>query len=112
MEEGSCLGNGCDCYNVAPVILGRYAVVSQRAFLCTAGHAINRPGFELTTAPIAIKAGAWVGAAAYVGPGVTMHERAVAGACAVVTKDVNAGDVVAGNPARAVARRHSGDTTV
>lgn len=109
MEEGACLANKSDCYNVAPVRLGRYAVVSQGAFLCTASHAIDRPGFELTAAPIAIHAGAWVAAAAYIGPGVTMHERAVVGACAVVTKDVAAGDVVAGNPARLVARRHLAD---
>ena len=106
MEEGACLGNWSDCYNVAPVYIGRDAVISQKAFLCTASHAIDRPGFDVTVAPITIHAGAWVASGAYIGPGVTMEERAVAGACAVVTKDVAASDVVAGNPARAIARRH------
>lgn len=111
MEEGACLANHSDCYNVAPVYLGRYAVISQKAYLCTASHAMDRAGFDLMTAPINIHSRAWVAAAAYVGPGVTMHEGAVAGACAVVTKDVPAGDIVAGNPARSVAQRYLGRVT-
>lgn len=42
----------------------------------------------------------WIGAAAIILPGVTIHEGAVVGAGAVVTKDVPAHAVVAGNPAK------------
>lgn len=99
MEEGSCLGLGVDVYNVAPVHLGRWSIVSQRAYLCTASHDIRNPGFRLTGAPIRIGEHAWIAASAFVGPGVTVGSGAIAGACAVVTRDVPPRGIVAGNPA-------------
>jgi acetyltransferase-like isoleucine patch superfamily enzyme len=48
----------------------------------------------------AVKRGASVGANATVLPGVTIGERAMVGAGAVVTKDVPADAVVVGNPAK------------
>jgi acetyltransferase-like isoleucine patch superfamily enzyme len=38
-------------------------------------------------------------------PGITIKEGAVVGACAVVTKDVDAGAMVAGNPAKPIKKR-------
>lgn len=106
MEPDSCLGPAADCYNVASVTLGRGCVVSQKAYLCTASHDIDDAGFPLTGAPIVVEAGAWIAAQAFVGPGVTVGAGAVAAACAVVVRDVAAGTIVAGNPARPV--RESG----
>lgn len=99
----SCLGPGCDIYNVALVELGAHAIVSQKAYLCTASHDIHDPGFALTAAQIVLREHAWVSASAFIGPGVTLGEGAVAGACAVVMRDVAPGRVVVGNPARPVA---------
>lgn len=50
-----------------------------------------------------IKKGARLGANCTVLPGIIVGERAVVGAGAVVTHDVPAGKVVAGNPARVIA---------
>jgi putative colanic acid biosynthesis acetyltransferase WcaF len=112
MAEASWLGAGVDCYAVAPVEIGARAVISQRAFLCTASHDYNRRSFDLVTAPIKIGADAWVAAEAYVGPGVVIGEGAVVAARAVATRDVDPWTVVAGNPARRVADRdrNSGDS--
>ena len=49
---------------------------------------------------INIENDAWIGAGAIVLPGVTIHEGAIVGAGSIVTKDVPAYAVVAGNPAR------------
>jgi len=49
--------------------------------------------------------GVWIGMRAMIMPGVTIGEGAVIAANAVVTKDVEAYTVVAGNPARPVRRR-------
>lgn len=102
LHPRACLGPDCDIYNVAMVEVGRSAIVSQKAYLCTASHDIHQPGFALTAAPIALRDGAWVAAAAFVAPGVTIGEGAVVGACGVVTRDVERGQVVAGNPAQPV----------
>lgn len=105
MDDDSCLADGVDCYSVASVHLGRSALVSQRAFLCTATHDYTDPEFPLIARPITIAAGAWVAAEAFVAPGVTVGEGAVVGARAVVTKDVEPWTVVAGNPARVIGVR-------
>ena len=47
----------------------------------------------------------FIGMRAFVMPGVILGEGAVVGACAVVTKDVPAWTVVAGNPAREIKKR-------
>jgi len=99
MGEGSTLGPRSEIYSVARVTLGPWSVVSQRAYLCTASHDIHAPGFALTAAPIAIGRNAWVAADAFVGPGVTLADGAVAAARAVVVKDVDRNIIVGGNPA-------------
>lgn len=105
MGDGSCLGEGVDCYSAAPIVLGTNAIVSQRAYLCAASHDIRKPGMPLLTGGIIIGDGAWVAAEAFVGPGVELGRRGVVAARAVVTRHVPAETVVAGNPATAVAQR-------
>ena len=50
--------------------------------------------------PTVVKRGASIGSGATLLCGITIGERAIVGAGSVVTKDVPAGTVVAGNPAR------------
>ena len=52
--------------------------------------------------PTVVKKGASIGSNATILCGVTIGERAIIGAGSVVTKDVPAGAVVAGNPARTI----------
>lgn len=52
--------------------------------------------------PVTIGDGVWLGAGVTVLPGVTIGERAVVGAGALVTRDVPAGWLAVGAPARAV----------
>jgi len=55
--------------------------------------------------PTLVKRRAAVGTGAVILPGVTIGETAIVGAGAVVTRDVPAGAVVVGNPARALRDR-------
>ena len=49
-----------------------------------------------------LKKGCSIGAGSVILPGITIHEDAMVGAGSVVTKDIPANKVVAGNPAREI----------
>lgn len=103
-DEAS-IASGVDCYCVDRLSVGDHATVSQDTMLCTATHDICDPCMKLITSPIVISPQAWVCARAFVSPGVTVGEGAVAGAQSVVTRDVPCWTVVAGNPARFIKQR-------
>ena len=103
------VSHGVDLYCVDKITIGAHATVSQRAFLCTATHAVDHPNMPLVTKPIVIEDGAWVAAEAFVAPGVTVGVDAVVGARAVAMRDVAAREIVAGNPAKLIRMRRLGE---
>ncbi|MBK8805094.1 MAG: putative colanic acid biosynthesis acetyltransferase [Bacteroidales bacterium] len=105
MGAYSCLASDVDCYNVDKVILEANVIVSQKVYLCPGSHNINTKSFDLITAPIIIKNGAWIATQAFIGMGVTIGEGAVVGATASVYKDVEAWTIVGGNPAKYINKR-------
>jgi putative colanic acid biosynthesis acetyltransferase WcaF len=105
LDAYACLGPRVDCYAMAPISLGRYAIASQDAVLCAGTHDIDDPGFQLTTKPIVIGVRAWVAAGAFVGPGVSIGEGAVLGARAVAFTNIAPSTVCVGNPARRLKER-------
>lgn len=56
----------------------------------------------LTIQDIHIKKNAWIGGGAIILPGITIGENAIVGAGSVVTHNVEANTVVAGNPAKVI----------
>lgn len=96
------IGDEVFILSLAKVTIGSNVCVSQRAFLCTGSHDFGKPTFDLITRPIAIGDGCWVGAQAFVGPGVTFGASSRCLAGAVVTKDVPEGATVGGVPAKAL----------
>lgn len=105
MGEEATLGGGVNCYCVERISLGAHATVSQESYLCTATHDAEDPFMRLVAKPIRIEDQAWVCARSFIMPGITVHQGGVVGACAVVTKNVAAWEIVAGNPARFVRTR-------
>ena len=55
---------------------------------------------EIDARPVRIGRGCFIGARAILLKGVTLGDRAIVGAGAVVTRDVPAGHIAVGNPAR------------
>lgn len=105
MEAYSCLADGVECYNVAPVTVGAHSTISQGTLLCTASHDITDSHHRLVTAPIVVEDQVWIGARAYIGMGVVVRQGAVVGATASVYKTVEPWTVVGGNPARFIEKR-------
>jgi len=108
MHDRSCLGDRANAYSLGEIEIGEGATVAQEAYLCTGTHAFEREALNLITEKIVIGPGAFVGARAFVLPGITVGAGAVVGACSVVSRDVGPGEIVAGNPARLIKRRGGG----
>ena len=85
--------------------IGAEVWIATGVQLLTATHpleaASRRAGWE-SAAPIAIGDGAWLGGGVIVCPGVTIGENTVVGAGSVVTRDLPAGVLAVGNPARVI----------
>jgi len=105
MGEQACIGPRVDCYTMARITLGPYALASQGAHLCAGTHDVDDSNFQLKAAPIVLGPRSWVAADAFVGPGVTLGEGAVLGARAVAFGDLEPWSVYIGNPMREVRKR-------
>lgn len=105
LGENVLIGPGARLYNQGRITIGARSVVSQRAHLCASTHDISDPNFQLVLRPITLGMQCWVAAEAFVGPGVTMGDRAVLGARGALFEDAAAYGVFAGNPARLIKQR-------
>lgn len=105
LAHRACLGDRANAYTLGQIALGEGCTIAQEAYLCTGTHDFASPSLPLQTAPIAIGKDAFVGARALILPGIRIGECAIVGAGAVVTKDVPAHAIVAGNPAKIVGTR-------
>ncbi|AXO90527.1 sugar O-acetyltransferase [Pseudomonas sp. K1(2024)] len=89
--------------DVLPVRIGDDCQIAPSVQIYTADHpldpAMRRTGLE-SGRPVTIGNNVWIGGGAIILPGVTIGDDAVVGAGSVVTRDVPAGAVVVGNPAR------------
>jgi maltose O-acetyltransferase len=109
---GTFVNVGAVMLDVAPIEIGEACQIGPRVQLLTATHPIDpgprRAGWE-SGAPISVADNVWLGGGAIVCPGVTIGRDSVIGAGAVVTRDVPAGVVAAGVPARVLRRIGDGD---
>lgn len=99
------VGPRVQLYSLGKITLGPECLISQNVHICAGSHDYTKPNLPLVTPPVTVGRGVWMCADAFVGPGVTVGDYAVLAARAVVVRDVAAGAVVAGNPARAVRHR-------
>lgn len=105
IEAGAGIGDGAILYALGPITICKGATVSQGAHLCAGTHDWRDPAMPLLKQPVHVGAEAWICAEAFVGPGVRVGERAILAARAVAMRDVEAGTLMAGNPARKVGTR-------
>jgi maltose O-acetyltransferase len=100
---GTFVNYGCVVLDVVPVRIGAHCQLASNVQLLAATHPLDpesrRDGWEYGE-PITIGDNVWLGGGAIVCPGVRIGDDTVVGAGAVVTRDLPAGVVAVGNPAR------------
>lgn len=85
------------------IYVGDHTMIGPNVTLATAGHpilpALREEVYQFNL-PVRIGRSCWLGAGVIVLPGVTIGDNTVVGAGSVVTRDLPAGVVAAGNPCR------------
>lgn len=94
--------------------IGDYTQIGFESIVLTSTHKfedLGRPIVEQGMEDRAVRIGSdvWIGTRVIVLPGVTIGDQAIIGAGAVVTRDVSARAIVAGNPARLIRYRKEMD---
>lgn len=93
------------CYvNLArSVHLGRNVGVGGGSYLFTHGLWLSKlDGFPVAYGEITVEDDVWLPWGCFVMPGITIGSRSIVGACSVVTKNIPAGVLVAGVPAKII----------
>jgi len=98
------INQNCTFYALAEIVIDDDVLIGPNVSLITSEHPVapsQRRAFLLGK-PITIGRGAWIAAGATVIGGVTVGENSVVAAGSVVTRDIPANTLAAGNPARVV----------
>ncbi|MDO4338320.1 MAG: sugar O-acetyltransferase [Eubacteriales bacterium] len=95
----------CTILDVGRVEIGDNVLFAPNVSIYTAGHPLHyetrNTGYEYGI-PVKIGNNVWVGGNTVITPGVTIGDNTVIGAGSVVTKDIPANVVAAGNPCRVI----------
>ncbi|RST23040.1 sugar O-acetyltransferase [Streptomyces sp. WAC04770] len=102
--ENVFVNQGCTFMDKGGIRVGNGVMIAPKVSLITGGHPLplGERREYLSYAPIVIEDDVWIGTAAVITQGVTIGAGAVVAAGAVVTRDVPAGTVAAGVPARVI----------
>lgn len=103
--DGTFVNYGLVALDVAPITIGADCQIGPNVQLLTPTHptdpTLRRERIE-SGDPITIGDNVWLGGGVIVCPGVTIGDDTVVGAGSVVVRDLPAGVVAVGNPARVV----------
>lgn len=91
--------------DVCRVTIGRNAYIAPNVAIYTAGHPLHpvtRTAALEYGRPVAIGDNVWIGGNTVICPGVTVGDNTTIGAGSVVTRDIPANVLAAGNPCRVI----------
>ena len=95
----------CTIIDVGKVVIGDYCQIAPNVSIYTAGHPVH-PAARNTAyeygIDITIGNSVWIGGNSVIMPGIHIGDNVVIGAGSIVTKDIPAWTVAAGNPCRVI----------
>lgn len=96
---------GCVILDVCEVVIGDNVMFGPGVHVYAAGHPLDAEvrvsGLEIGK-PVRIGNGVWVGGATVINAGVSIGCNTIIGSGSVVTKDISANVIAAGNPCRVI----------
>jgi acetyltransferase-like isoleucine patch superfamily enzyme len=96
-------------YATTRIVIGSSCLIAPFCYLIDNDHGTAKGRLireqPMATDPVRIGNDVWLGTGAVITRGVTIHDGAIIGARSVVTHDVPADAIVAGNPARVIRYR-------
>ncbi|MCL4528653.1 MAG: acyltransferase [Chloroflexi bacterium] len=101
----SSITNGCEIVAQKSVIIGEHCLIGPETVIYDSdfhGIAPEQRHTKGRIVPVILADNVWVGKRAMILKGVTIGRDAVIAASAIVVKDVPAGAIVGGNPARII----------
>ncbi|MFV1974765.1 MAG: hypothetical protein ACC651_03415 [Candidatus Scalindua sp.] len=103
--QGCRIGQGALLYGNGGLTIGENVMIAGQSSIIASSHNFGDQDIPITnqgisTKGIVIKNNVWIGTGVRILDGVTIGEGAIIGANAVVNRDVAAGDIVGGIPAR------------
>ena len=94
---------GCRFQDQGGISIGDDCLIGHNAVLATLNHDLSPSRrADMHPAPITLGRNVWLGSNVTVLPGISIGDDSVVAAGAVVTRDVAAGSVVVGSPARVI----------
>lgn len=103
----------CVILDVANVKIGDHVMFGPKINLFTAGHPVDsgvrNSGLEFGR-EITVGDNVWIGGNTTVNPGVSIGDNTVIGSGSVVTKEIPANVIAAGNPCRVIRQLNEADT--
>lgn len=103
--DNSWIGDDVVLYSLGEINIGANTVISQKSYLCTGTHNYSSVSFDIYAMPITIGDQVWIATDVFVAPGLTIGDGCVIGVRSTVLKDMPAGMVCYGNPAKPISSR-------
>lgn len=103
LGKGTYINFNCNFIDDGDIYVGERVMLGAGVTIATVGHPIKPDMREyMYTDPVRIGDNCWIGASVTICPGVTIGKNSVIGAGSVVTKDIPANVIAAGNPCRVI----------
>lgn len=105
LGEKCAVMNGCELIARTSIQIGKKTLIGPHTWIVDSDFHGIHPEIRHTpgkTSPVVIEENVWIGAKVIIIKGVNIGKNAIVAAGCVVTKDVPAGAIVAGNPMRII----------